>query len=157
MARTRSILQAVRNFLNSFIDRHESCIGIRLFKSRKTFCQLWYCAPRYRIKPHSHDKQNIELYFVFGSAKFTRIIDGKQQSYYVRPSKIGKHFSIRAGVVHWFEVSTWPLLFINIAKATEGNESVSAAKDFVEVDESIPEKDLFGRNIPIEFRKQKDY
>lgn len=111
------------------IDRHESCIGIRLFKSSRWFIQLWVCMPNYEIKPHSHDEEDIELMYILGKTTFYRK-NGEVQSFTPKWYNVFRKFSIPAGTIHWFTVSNLPLIFINFAKFKQGIVPKSASIDF---------------------------
>lgn len=127
----------------SIINRHERCVGIRLWKSKTRFIQLWYCPRGYKVKPHSHNDQRIELMYLFGKTIFHReakdvFMKGKPlETTYVRVESYSpkwyhmfRKFTVSAGQVHWFTVSSFPLVFINFATFIDGKRPVSAATDF---------------------------
>lgn len=119
----------------SIINRHERCVGIRLWKSKTRFIQLWYCPRGYEVKPHSHNDQHIELMYLFGKTTFYRhgVISnpsGYIESFSPRCKHILKRFTVKTGQRHWFTVSSLPLVFINFATFVDGKRPVSAAEDF---------------------------
>lgn len=113
-------------------NRHERCIGLRLWKSKTRFVQLWYCPRGYRVEPHSHNDEQIELMYLFGKTTFFRL-SSVVESLSPRWYHMFKSFTVKAGQVHWFTVSTMPLVFINFATFLNGKEPTSAAIDFHKV------------------------
>jgi len=121
------------------IDRHEGCVGIRLYRFGRKSAQIWFCPAGYKIERHSHEEQDIELMFFCGDAKFFRLV--KHDSVWNREETkevkgLGnpfKTFTIPAGTIHWFEVSTKPLVFINFSTWNQGIIPSSAAIDFKKV------------------------
>jgi hypothetical protein len=126
-------------------NRHESCIGLTLFRLWRWNVELWYCPKGYRIKPHSHPNEHIELMFIYGRTTFYRIIKWTThtvfgdvygdhvQHYKPKWYHVGRTFSVKPGIVHYFEVSDRPLIFINFATFTKGHKPTSASVDFKEV------------------------
>lgn len=127
----------------TLIDRHGPCIGLRLFKSKKRFIQLWYCPRNYQVESHSHNDQNIELMYLFGKTTFHRVKDEVTgagtffethyplvESFTPRWYHIFTRFTVRCAQVHWFSVSYLPLIFVNFAIFIDGKEPTSAAIDF---------------------------
>lgn len=120
----------------SIINRHERCMGIRLWKSKTRFIQLWYCPRGYEVKPHSHNDQHIELMYLFGKTTFFReqkqyvLVGRKGESYSPKWYHMFRKFTVIAGQVHWFTVSSLPLVFINFATFIDGKHPISAATDF---------------------------
>lgn len=115
------------------IYRHESCWILSLPSIGQYKIEFIYCPRFYRIKEHSHDNQDIELFFLFGhNIKFYRRSPEQTnvKMFFARFSHIGRHFTIKAGDQHYFEVSNFPLIFMNIEKWKEGIKPTSAAKDF---------------------------
>lgn len=113
------------------VHRHESCIGFSLPSIGKYKVEIWYCPSKYAIKPHSHDNINIKLMFIFGhNTKFFRSkSDGTGLiTFLARARHMFKTFTIHAGDLHWFSVSTYPLVFINFE--TWKCKPSSAAIDF---------------------------
>lgn len=101
------------------IKHYESCIGLSLPSIGRWKIEFWWAPPGYSIKPHTHDNEDIELFFLFGhNCRFHRLEKGHLlgESFLARFKHFGKHFSIRAGTIHSFDVSNWPLLFMNIEK-----------------------------------------
>lgn len=128
----------------TLFNRYEKCIGLTLLRFWKWNVELWYCPSGYRIKPHSHPNEHIELMYVFGRTTFYRVINWTtptafgpfsgetQQSYTPKWYHFGRRFTVRPGIVHWFEVSNKPLIFINFATFINGHRPTSASIDFKE-------------------------
>lgn len=119
----------------SIINRHERCVGIQLWKSKTRFIQLWYCPRGYEVKPHSHNDQHIELMYLFGRTTFSRINSDDVNCLYTEmhtPSwyNMFRKFTVKPKQLHWFTVSSLPLIFINFAMFIDGKRPVSAAIDF---------------------------
>lgn len=114
----------------SIINRHEKCVGIRLWKSKTRFIQLWYCPRGYDVKPHSHNDQHIELMYLFGKTTISRITSQTVEWFTPKWYHIFRKFTVRKGQIHWFTVSSLPLVFINFATFIDGKRPVSAAIDF---------------------------
>lgn len=114
------------------IDRHGPCVGLRLFKSKTRFIQLWFCPEYYVIEQHSHPDEHIELMYLFGSTTFYRL-GGHIEWFTPKWYDMFKTFSVKPGVVHWFNVTNQPLVFINWSKFNPGKTPVSAAVDFKEI------------------------
>lgn len=113
------------------INRHERCIGIVLCKWKQLFIQLWFCASSYEIAAHSHPEEDIELMYLFGSTTFFRVDSNMGlQSYRPKWYHLFRTFTVKAGTVHWFTVSSLPLVFVNISKFKDGATAKSAAQDF---------------------------
>lgn len=116
------------------IHRYEQALGIRLWRWGFFQIEIWVCAPGYRIKPHSHPDEDIELVFLFGDARFFRqqwiskVMPFPPEEFHAQfPRHFGRRFSIRRGVVHWFEVSKHWLVFLNCERWTR--KPTSAAED----------------------------
>ena len=120
--------------LGGLIRFYEQCVGISLPAIGRYKIELWWCPSGYKIIPHSHDNQDIELCFLFGHD--TTFYRKKQEELFSDsytpnwPKDIGKVFTISAGTIHWFEVSKWPLVFINFEKWKPGIKPTSASVDF---------------------------
>jgi len=112
------------------VDRYESCVGIRLYKSSLRFLQLWICPAGYEIIEHSNPKEHIELMFLSGETVFYRRRLKALEPLSVEPKKMGQTFSVPPGYYHWFKVGTRPLIFINFARFINGEKPQSAAIDF---------------------------
>jgi hypothetical protein len=116
------------------IERHESCWGLSLPAIGKYKIECWFCPPNYAIKKHKHPNQNIKLFFLFGSGTtFHRERESefgvKVDSYTVRGWRdFGRCFNILRGDYHYFSVSSFPLIFLNVE--TWFTTPTSAAKDF---------------------------
>lgn len=114
------------------IKRYESCIGLSLPAIGRWKIEFWYAAPGYSIRPHIHPREDIKLCLLFGhNVRFHRKKSGYLlgESFLARFKDIGKMFTINAWDEHSFEVSNWPLLFMNIEKWSV--KPTSAAEDFV--------------------------
>ena len=115
-------------------ERHESCVGLRLWKWNQLTVHVWYCPKGYVIEQHSHEDQDIELMFVKGEATFYKLDKNVLKAGIIQgwgnPFKL---FSIPAGTVHWFEVSNRALIFINFARWKVNTTPTSAAVDFKKV------------------------
>lgn len=119
----------------NLLNHHEKCLGIVLFKWRQRFVQLWLCPSGYKIQKHSHPEEDIELMYIFGSSVFYRLTSSYvfteyQESYKPKWYHIFRCFSVPAGTIHWFEVSKWPLVFINFSTFKDNIKPKSAAIDF---------------------------
>lgn len=115
------------------IERYESCIGLSFPAIGKYKIELWYCPPHYAIAKHKHPEQDIRLTFLFGAGTtFYRerpTADGSTiSSRTVTPREIGRTFNILRSDYHWFTVSKYPLIFLNVEKWYSTPTSV--AKDF---------------------------
>lgn len=122
----------------TLFNRHERCYGLTLFRAFQWNVEIWVCLPGYEIKPHSHPNEHVELMYLFGRTTFYRINVNDVNNLFTEsftPCKknIFKTFTISPGTIHWFKVSTWPLVFINFARFLDGHKPVSAAKDFIQI------------------------
>lgn len=135
-------IQKLISKLPKLVDKHEGCVGLRLFKWGQRSVQLWYCPKGYTIEKHSHDLQDIELAFIYGQAWFYKL-----QHNIVKSAKVAglgnpfKTFSIPAGTVHWFSVSSRSLWFVNYARWKTGYTPTSASIDFVPLKPVTPTED----------------
>lgn len=111
----------------SLINRHGPCVGVKLFSFGQYHVQIWFCPANFMIERHSHPDEHIELMYLAGDAVFFR---GDFELFKPRWYHFGRSFSVAPGVVHWFSVSKWPLIFINWSKFNLGCKPVSAAVDF---------------------------
>lgn len=114
----------------SLIRKHESCVGLLLYKFGQYTAELWYCPAHYVIKEHSHPQEDIELMFLYGSTIFFRRKDEQEDSFVSKWYHCFKCFSVPAGWSHHFLVGRRPLLFINFAKWKKGITPTSASVDF---------------------------
>lgn len=115
------------------IVRHERCIGISLPSIGRWKLEFWFAPAGYRIAEHTHDQEDIKLVLLFGhNILFHRRKRDELlgESYFARFKNIGRVFTINAGDSHWFEVSNWPLVFLNIERWKDGVKPTSAAHDF---------------------------
>lgn len=115
------------------IKRYEKCWGLSFPAIGRWKLELWLCMPNYKIREHSHDNQDIKLMFLFGKyVRFhrTKVDELLGEAYLATfPRDLFKIFNIRAGDRHWFEVSNWPLIFLNIEHWKPGATITSAAVD----------------------------
>jgi hypothetical protein len=115
------------------IRRYEKCVGLSFPAIGKYKIEFWFCPRNYEIREHTHPSQNIKLVLLFGHnilfhrRKKSNLLD---ESYLARFKDMGKVFTINAGDAHWFSVSGWPLVFLNIEKYLTGKPT-SAAEDLV--------------------------
>lgn len=98
--------------------RYERCLILVLPSIGRWQLELVYCPPQYEIKPHTHSNQDIKLITLFcHNIKFYRQKPGGNLiSFHARIRHIFKVFTIRANDIHFFRVSRWPLVFINIER-----------------------------------------
>jgi len=106
------------------------CFGISIYRWKQFTIELWFVPPGYSIPKHSHPREDIELYHVFGKAVFCREF-GNDLAKVTMPlwSKL-KHFTVPQGWDHWFETNTTWLVFFNVAKWDCLQNPTSASKDF---------------------------
>jgi hypothetical protein len=115
------------------IVRYESCIGLSFLPLGRYKLECWYCPRGYRIREHTHPNEDIKLCFLFGhNIRFHRRKNRHfiGESFCAQFKHIGKVFTINAGDAHWFEVSDWPLVFMNIERWKNGVKPTSASVDF---------------------------
>lgn len=87
------------------------------------------------MKPHSHPSEDVELFFLFGRATFSRrnLFTHKLDTAKVGGLRdFGRKFTIRYFHEHWFQVSDRTLVFFNWQVFHKGHPPVSAAVDFRE-------------------------
>ncbi len=114
-----------------FINRHDNCIGFRIWKWGRTQYELWFCPRYYNIERHSHDDQDIEIIFLYGSPWFWRQENGVVTEGWPRfPHNFCDVFSIRAGVLHSFYTGRLPMIVLSKERWKEGAKMTSAAVDF---------------------------
>ena len=113
------------------IERYERCWGLSLPAIGRLKIEFWFCPPRYKIRPHTHKNQDIKLILLFGHnvlfhrrKKFKYLGD----AFLAKFKHIGRIFTINAGDEHSFDVSNWPLIFMNIEHWKV--KPTSAAHDF---------------------------
>jgi len=115
------------------INRYGPCIGISLFRFRRTNYELWWCPAAYEIPEHCHPNQHIELRLIFGRTEFFRR-SSKSGAFESAPAQFpadcGRVYSVPAGYFHKFNTGKCPLVFINKEQWLEGVEITSAATDF---------------------------
>lgn len=117
------------------IHRHEKCIGVKLYSNKTKYIELWFCPRGYEVKPHSHNDQHIELMYLFGKTSFSRInVDNVNhiftETFTPKWYHMFRKFTVKAGQLHYFSVSSLPLIFVNFATFIDGKIPVSAAIDF---------------------------
>ena len=113
------------------INRHDNCVGLRLWKWGQTQIELWFCPKNYNIGRHSHNQQDIEIMFLFGAPHFWRRENGIETSAHLRwPRNLLDVFSIRRGVVHSFHTGRLPMVVLSIERWQPGVSPTSAATDF---------------------------
>lgn len=96
---------------------YESCRGLSLPAIGKYKIEFWYCKSGYEIQPHSHNNIDIKLFFLFGhriSFYRRRRPQVLPDFFYAKWWHILSHFNIRAGDIHYFKVSKYPLIFMNL-------------------------------------------
>jgi hypothetical protein len=79
--------------------------------------EFWYAPRGYEIKEHTHKSQDIKLIPIFcHNVVFHRTKKGEflGETFWARFKDIGHIFNIKAGDKHYFSVSEWPLIFMNI-------------------------------------------
>lgn len=103
------------------LRKFESCRGLSFPSIGKWKIEIWYAPSGYTIREHTHNNEDIKLVLLFGhDVVFHRVRNTKYSSrkisFLAKLWHIGKSFSIRAGDSHWFEVSRFPLVFLNIER-----------------------------------------
>lgn len=99
--------------------KYESCRGLSIGPFGSYLVEIWFAPPKYEIKEHTHPHQNIKLIFLFGhNILFYRRKKGEflGETFWAKFKDVGTIFTINAGDAHFFTVSSWPLLFMNIEK-----------------------------------------
>lgn len=107
------------------IERHNRCIGIKLFRYGKFQLELWFAPRGEMIEPHCHPHIDCSLTFLWGSIVGT--IGNKTGPVSYRD--ILRSFSIPAGVTHSAEVKSAFCLFLNWEK-WKSETVTSASIDF---------------------------
>jgi hypothetical protein len=117
----------------ALINKYERCRGLTLFKWGRKRMELWYIPPGYKIIEHTHPDENVELMFIFGKTRFFRrdIYTGKIDYVITNWKYFAKRFTVGCFHSHWFETTSWPLVFINFQTFLWGTKPRSAAKDFL--------------------------
>jgi hypothetical protein len=104
------------------IQRYESCIGLSFPAIGRWKIEFWFCPANYAIKKHCHPKLDIKLFFIFGAGTtFFRErntkYSSKLDSYAVKGWRdFGRCFTILRTDYHYFTVSKFPLIFMNVEK-----------------------------------------
>lgn len=107
------------------IERHNGCIGLKLFKLGSRQLEIWYAPKDEIVESHSHQHIDSTLVFLWGKIH-GRIGD---KSGIVSFSDSLRSFSIPAGVRHSATVLSRFCLFLNWEKWKTRNVT-SAAIDF---------------------------
>ena len=125
------MLTSVNKFMKSRVYRHGPCWAVKLLEFGRYNIEIVYAPPHYQIEEHSHPSQIIKLCFLFGRATFFRRsnISGLATADVCWPSNMFRTFTIAWYHSHWFAVSKWPLVFINLE--IWRTKPTSAAEDFV--------------------------
>lgn len=115
------------------VNRYKECWGLSLFKWGRYKIEIWYAPRGFKIEKHKHPNQDIRLYFIFGhGTTFYRQRDTANESIVAERTiawwNIGARFNILRGDYHWFTVSRFPLIFMNIEKWYI--KPTSASEDF---------------------------
>jgi hypothetical protein len=111
------------------INHFKTAWGITLWRWGKFQIELWYCPTDCVIEPHTHDKQDIKLTFLFGRKVFHRQYKNQPiESIDTKHVKFGHTFNIPAGTLHWFDKLDKPLIFFSREWWTE--KPTSAAIDY---------------------------
>jgi hypothetical protein len=117
------------------IQRYESCIGLSFPAIGRWKIEFWFCPKYYEIRKHSHPSQDIRLFFIFGhnttfyrerNTQYSSRLDSRTIKWW----NIGAKFTILRNDYHWFTVSRFPLVFLNLEKWYD--KPTSAAIDFKE-------------------------
>ncbi len=114
------------------IERYDKCVGLSFKPRGRRKIEIWFVPRKYEIIPHSHPNQDIKLIFLFGHNInfYRRKLNALLPDFFrAKFWNIGKSFNIRAGDIHYFKVSSFPLLFLNIEQWHTDNIT-SAATDF---------------------------
>lgn len=114
-------------------QKFECCKGLMLWLSKKWCVEIWYFPSGYKIKPHFHPNENIEVLYLFGSASFYRIHPDTEKKQEAIMNFIPKFLTVPAGWVHGFKVGRFPLIAINFANFVYGY-SMSASKDIIVIE-----------------------
>lgn len=107
------------------IERHNRCIGVKLFRLGVWQLELWFAPRGEFIEPHSHRQIDSTLVFLWGHILGT--IGDKTGTVSYRDAL--RRFAIPAGVTHSATVYSPFCLFLNWEKWKTSNIT-SAAIDF---------------------------
>jgi len=129
--------------------KYEDCYGISFPAIGQWKVEIWFCKPNYIIKEHSHNNEDIKLFFLFGRGVFfhKRRQDELFPTSFLAsfPRNFLKCFNIWAGEFHYFEVSKWPLIFLNIEHFKKGYKPTSACDD-LQLKQLDKENLIYGRS-----------
>lgn len=78
------------------IERHNRCIGIKLFRWRRLLIELWFCPKGEVIRPHTHSQVDVTIVPLYGTM-WGAIGD---KSGFVRPHDAGRQFKVPRGTIH---------------------------------------------------------
>jgi hypothetical protein len=103
------------------IKQYESCIGLSLPAIGRWKIEFWYCPANYAIRKHKHPELDIRLFFLFGhNTTFYRERNTQYSSRLVSRTvkwwNCFSRFTLLRGDYHWFTVSKFPLIFMNVEK-----------------------------------------
>lgn len=107
------------------IEKHNRCIGVKLFRFRQWQLEMWFCPRKEVIEPHSH--RNIDSTLIFLWGRITGTIGDKTGPVSYRD--IFRRFPIPAGVTHTATVHSPFCVFLNWER-WKTSDVTSAALDF---------------------------
>lgn len=111
----------------TMFQKYGKCRGMTIFRYKQYNAEIWYAPVGTVIPAHKHPLEQIELMYLFGSGWFSRIMNGTIES--AKAKWPFSCFTVPKGVVHWFLVGNWPLIFINFSRWTDGHKPTSASVD----------------------------
>lgn len=111
-------------------QKYQRAIGITLWKSVRKYLELWIFPSNFSIDPHTHNNQDIEVLILFArNVIFFRETPCRTNLVKFKAKfTMFKKLSVPAGYIHWFMVSKYPLIALNIA-TFKLFQSQSAAQD----------------------------
>lgn len=107
------------------IERHNRCVGIKLFRFRNHQLELWACPRSEVVEPHSHANIDSTIIFLWGSIYGTI----GERSGFVGWRDSFRRFEIAPGVKHSATILSRFCLFLNWEK-WQTKDVTSAAIDF---------------------------
>ena len=99
------------------LRRYEQCLVFSLPAIGSWKIEFVYAPAGYSIREHTHNGLNIKLIPLFcHNVMFYRRKKGELfgERFYAWFRHIGRVFTINSGDAHYFDVSKWPLIFMNI-------------------------------------------
>lgn len=78
------------------IERHNRCIGIKLFRWRRLLIEMWFCPKGEVIRPHIHSQVDVKIMPLYGWM-LGKIGD---RLGIVEPRDAGRCFEVPHGTVH---------------------------------------------------------